>query len=363
MSGAPQPYNVLAEIERRELKILLGKLSTEDIISLMDTVCNRMVTTESREEALENILTYSESAKQLLRRKKVRREHIFQYLAENQVYASASADKTTLMKKVLELWGTPADAMPVDFGLDVDPLYPPSEFTNGVNYGGTPLSSLAPPPPPPPPPPPSFPTANPLDMAEKAVEHAARQSIAESLHAREGQSLAEKFTPWFYNMLCNSSTSSNSGGGGGGSSGTNDPLNTWGPQHFWGDAQLILYTLPSGKKDEYVGADDVSQALGGLVVGSGLYLRPNLSADGVKGALDPQGWVVVSVAGTMHRGLDCVGVFKECFQLIKDPSMTNNYRIKYTRLNLISGQLIQQKPTADQPAALVFPTVNLPKQY
>ena len=133
MSGAPQPYNVLAEIERRELKILLGKLSTEDIISLMDTVCNRMVTTESREgesanslaretparrfplvEALENILTYSESAKQLLRRKKVRREHIFQYLAENQVYASASADKTTLMKKVLELWGTPADAMPVD---------------------------------------------------------------------------------------------------------------------------------------------------------------------------------------------------------------------------------------------------------
>ena len=62
------------------------------------------------EEALEAILMYSESAKQLLRRKKVRREHIFQYLAEKQIYASASADKTTLMRKVLDLWGTPPDA-------------------------------------------------------------------------------------------------------------------------------------------------------------------------------------------------------------------------------------------------------------
>lgn len=61
------------------------------------------------EEALEAILMYSESAKQLLRRKKVRREHIFQYLAEKQIYASASADKTTLMRKVLDLWGTQPD--------------------------------------------------------------------------------------------------------------------------------------------------------------------------------------------------------------------------------------------------------------
>jgi archaellum biogenesis protein FlaJ (TadC family) len=100
---------MLTETERRECKLLLDKLSTEDIISLTDTVCNRMVSTDSREEALEAILMYSESAKQLLRRKKVRREHIFQYLAEKQIYASASADKTTLMRKVLDLWGTPPD--------------------------------------------------------------------------------------------------------------------------------------------------------------------------------------------------------------------------------------------------------------
>lgn len=55
-------------------------------------------------DALDAILTYSESAKQLLRRKKVKREHIFMYLTEKKVLASSQADKPTLVRKVLKYW-------------------------------------------------------------------------------------------------------------------------------------------------------------------------------------------------------------------------------------------------------------------
>ena len=53
---------------------------------------------------MEAILTYSESAKQLLRRKKVKREHIVMYLAEKNQQASHTEDKTSLVKRVLDYW-------------------------------------------------------------------------------------------------------------------------------------------------------------------------------------------------------------------------------------------------------------------
>ena len=57
-------------------------------------------------EALDAILLYSSNPLQLLRRKKVKREHLYTYLAENQHVAAPSADKATLIRKTLELWGT-----------------------------------------------------------------------------------------------------------------------------------------------------------------------------------------------------------------------------------------------------------------
>ncbi len=43
---------------------------------------------------------------ELLRRKKIRRDNLFQYLAGNKVIVSPKADKHDLIQKVLELWGS-----------------------------------------------------------------------------------------------------------------------------------------------------------------------------------------------------------------------------------------------------------------
>lgn len=161
----------------------------------------------------------------------------------------------------------------------------------------------------------------------------------------EGQQLAERFAPWFYSMLNNVSPSVHQVSA--------DPRMTFGPQHFWSDAQLSIYTLPMGGHEEHTGPNDVSQTLA-LLINSGIYFNVNLDIDGVKGLMNQLGCVVVTVAGTTHKGPECTGVFKQCFGLVKDPTMENNWRIKFTRLHLISGQATQ-KPTADQPAVLTLP--------
>ena len=56
--------------------------------------------------AIEAILCYSESVVELLKRKKLRRDDLFQYLAAQNVAISPKADKHDLIQKVLEHWGS-----------------------------------------------------------------------------------------------------------------------------------------------------------------------------------------------------------------------------------------------------------------
>lgn len=76
---------MLSEVEKNGIRSLLQRLTKEDLVSLTDTVTNRAVTVDTCKDAIEAILSFTMNVKVLLRRKKVRREHVFQYLAENQV--------------------------------------------------------------------------------------------------------------------------------------------------------------------------------------------------------------------------------------------------------------------------------------
>ena len=58
----------------------------------------------SNTEAVNAIMLYSRSSEELLRRRKVRRENLYQYLAQEGHVEHPAADKNTLLKKVLKLW-------------------------------------------------------------------------------------------------------------------------------------------------------------------------------------------------------------------------------------------------------------------
>ena len=49
-------------------------------------------------------MIYTRNGEELLKRRKVRREHLYQYLAQEGHVEHPASDKITLLKRVLKLW-------------------------------------------------------------------------------------------------------------------------------------------------------------------------------------------------------------------------------------------------------------------
>ena len=54
---------------------------------------------------MQAILTYTEEPVELLRRRKMKREFLFQYLSDCNIVVKVSADKKELIRAVLKHWG------------------------------------------------------------------------------------------------------------------------------------------------------------------------------------------------------------------------------------------------------------------
>ncbi|XP_048020275.1 uncharacterized protein C3orf38 homolog [Megalobrama amblycephala] len=92
--------------EQSGCRKLLKLLSLDDLFALKDTVTNRLIAVESTEEAIEAIITYSQDADELLKRKKVHRDVIFKYLANEGVAMLPNSDKHQLIRRTIEFWSS-----------------------------------------------------------------------------------------------------------------------------------------------------------------------------------------------------------------------------------------------------------------
>uniref|UniRef100_A0A3B4CPT3 Uncharacterized protein n=1 Tax=Pygocentrus nattereri TaxID=42514 RepID=A0A3B4CPT3_PYGNA len=94
----------LSEKELNGCRTLLALLSAGDLLALSDTVTNRLVSTLQMVEKA--IVAYSQSAEELLKRRRVHREVIFKYLAKEGVVVPPNSEKHQLVKRTLELWSS-----------------------------------------------------------------------------------------------------------------------------------------------------------------------------------------------------------------------------------------------------------------
>ncbi|XP_053312880.1 uncharacterized protein C3orf38 homolog [Spea bombifrons] len=97
----------LSAREKAGCRQLFEQLDTNDVLSLAETVTNRMIRVFGREEAIDAILTYSQNATELLKRRKVHREAIFKYLAAQLITVPPSSEKNLLIQRVIEHWKDP----------------------------------------------------------------------------------------------------------------------------------------------------------------------------------------------------------------------------------------------------------------
>uniref|UniRef100_A0A3B4AM08 Uncharacterized protein n=1 Tax=Periophthalmus magnuspinnatus TaxID=409849 RepID=A0A3B4AM08_9GOBI len=96
----------LSLTERAECTKILRQMTHADLMSLSDTVTNKLIVVESSKEAMETILSFTKSAEELLKRKKVFRDLIFKYLAKEGIAMPTTSEKHVLIKRTLELWSS-----------------------------------------------------------------------------------------------------------------------------------------------------------------------------------------------------------------------------------------------------------------
>ncbi|XP_025914120.1 uncharacterized protein C3orf38 homolog [Apteryx rowi] len=279
----------LSEREQAGCRELLEFLETEELLALTDTITNRLVHPESRQEAIHAILVYSQSAEELLKRRKVYREIIFKYLAIQGIPVPPSSEKHQLIDRAKQYW-------------------------NGQL------------------------TASSSELEDKKT-HRASHGKSQKLPNDDIHDLGEEFCQWFFELL-----------------NSQHPLGaqseeTWGPQHFWEDAKMkFCYNTLEKNMEEYVGAEMVSLRLLSLIKEEYLLLNPNLNADGLKCAMSRHGLVLVAVAGTVHRGSTCLGVFEQIFGLIRCPVRENTWKIKFVNLKIVGQNALEPGKQIEKPS-------------
>ncbi|CAF1043972.1 unnamed protein product [Didymodactylos carnosus] len=92
--------------EIKGAKELLLMLSDSELMSLKDTVTKSLNPTNNRLEAIDACISFSQSPMELLRRKKIRRDLLLQYLARKSISISPGIDKVKLVKMIVEHWNS-----------------------------------------------------------------------------------------------------------------------------------------------------------------------------------------------------------------------------------------------------------------
>ncbi|XP_040836548.1 uncharacterized protein C3orf38 homolog [Ochotona curzoniae] len=285
---------------------LLGLLDNDEILALCDTVTNRLVHPENRQDAIRAILTYSQSVEELLKRKKVHRDVIFKYLATQGVIIPPATEKHNLIQHAKDYWNSQSQ-------LKLKEMAVPVRKTENIQ------------------------------LFQQAKEDKKTEKV-------DFRRLGEEFCHWFFELL----NSQNPFLG--------PPRDEWGPQHFWHDVKLRFYYNTSEQNvTDYHGAEMVSLRLLSLVKEEYLFLNPNLDSRGLKCASSPHGLVMIGVAGTVHRGNSCLGIFEQIFGLIRCPFVENIWKIKFVNLRIVGENSLG--PGSSQKPAVTFEQSDLEAFY
>ncbi len=288
-------------------RFLSQEFQTNDLLSLVETITNRMVTVQSKSEAIRAIISHSDSVHELLHRRKVKRENIFNFLASEKVHVLAASDKPTLIRQFLSHCGTQA---PV--------------FEEAVEVAREPYR---------------IPSAS-ISVSCTVIQqniHVSGNSSTQVPSKPITQELAEQFTKWFYALL-NSIAH-----------GTIPNPSEWGPQHFWEDSRLRLNIITTERRtDVFEGSEVVADRLKCLVSDEGLMFNPNNGPGGTSGVNDSHGLVIVRACGTLHQHNKCLGLFEQQFGLIRAPLEQNTWKIKFTDINL-KQCAVENMPMLDGP--------------
>uniref|UniRef100_A0A1B6D7B7 NTF2 domain-containing protein n=2 Tax=Clastoptera arizonana TaxID=38151 RepID=A0A1B6D7B7_9HEMI len=95
---------MLTEEEKTNLSELLNGIPNLDLLTLARTCTNQLLKPENKEDAINAILLHSTSVEQILYRKRISKEFLFNYLHWKKIPTPANLDKLSLIKLLIDHW-------------------------------------------------------------------------------------------------------------------------------------------------------------------------------------------------------------------------------------------------------------------
>jgi len=277
----------LTDNEKDIARKILVYMKEEDLGSLADTCCKKLVVHHSWNEAVDIILEFSTDLKQFLTRQKILRDCLFKFaVIDNKLKCDLNATKETLIRCILK------HARATDVGA-TDPDH---------------------------------------DVGDSQHDAEPRQTT--SSPSLDVNAMAVQFAAWFYPILNRCTSQPRLTANETPSSTSSD----FGSHHFLPNCSLHLRLERGGDQilESHRGADVVADRLKKQVLVDGLLFSPNDTIDGCRGMQEPHGLVLLDVKGTLLQKGCLVGVFQQQFGLVKDPS-SDNWKIQVTHLTMRAG--------------------------
>ncbi|XP_059824645.1 uncharacterized protein C3orf38 homolog isoform X2 [Hypanus sabinus] len=362
-----------SQAQRRGCSEILESLNYSNLLELKDTVA-RKINVWSTEDLINVILKHSQSAEELLKRRKVLREEILKYLIKHGVTVSTSSDKQQLINKALVYWiMSEMNREPTAAKKDVQVLHQKQREELGQKLVENTESIVVKPQ-----------TTTSTTLRElRQVRQAEEQKEKEEKEKRQeeqlrrqeeirtppqdampmelninvnilqyhppsqqeasgvsgGEQMGKEFCEWFFQLLNSQNPS------------FGQKAEEWGPQHFWDDAILhFTYCIQELVEEQHQSSVTVSLRLLSLVKDEQLLFNPNISQSGLMCVTSPHGIVAIAVAGTIHRNCQCLGVFEQLIGLIRTPVYGNNWKIRYINLKV---KAFNDQPVILQPSVSV----------
>ncbi|KAG1653099.1 hypothetical protein GQR58_003747 [Nymphon striatum] len=274
---------MLTEFELHGLRRMLHNMNLHDLSSLTGTVTNGLITVASKEDAIEAICKYIQHPFDLLKRKKITKKILFDYLHSENVPVTINGDKYVFITAILNYWKSASHCVNI------------TEVEADMVESGT--------------------MATPVQLS--GVTNNVQVSNNSGINAKE---MALKFGGWFYSLL----------------NGIHEINSEFGPKHFWPDCKLEI-EVNYIEEPFAIGNEHVSSTLVKLMTTHKLYLNPNLSDEVVQAEMESHGLIAIMIRGTVIQSNVCIGVFDQSFGLIQDPSAGNSWKVKFTKLKLQSA--------------------------
>ncbi|XP_059896108.1 uncharacterized protein C3orf38 homolog isoform X1 [Gadus macrocephalus] len=281
----------LSSRERTGCNSLLNLMSESDLRSLFDTVTNsHRPIPRSVEDLKEAILFNSNDAVEFLKRRKVQRGLILQYLATQEILMPHKSEITPLIERTLLFWSS-------------------DEQFHGQR-GELPQAATRE----------DARNAQPEWSHQGPLLEGMIQSVGTQAETPLDQS-GEPFCSWFFQLLNSQNPAIDQ----------NSP--EWGRQHFCNDAKLnIIYSRIGQNSGLYHGADRVNSGLLSLVREFRLLLYPSTENCRYQVVNNLNREVLLAVGGTVQHepSNGRLGYFEQVFGLIY--SRMGGYKIKFTDL-------------------------------